>query len=112
MSRGIVLPDSAKAAAVPAASPITKQAPRDARAGLPLAVVIEAQRAGHQQVVHAVGYQHAVRQLGCTKPRLVRNRRPLEYHVARARSASFGQPLTPIVSSNEAQPSTSSPVSM
>ena len=27
MSRGIVLPDSARAAAVPAASPITKQAP-------------------------------------------------------------------------------------
>ncbi len=65
--------------------------------------------AGHQQIVDAFGHQHAIRQF--VEAARFRDRRKLEDHVA-GDMRSIGQPLTPMESSNEAQPSTSSPDSM
>ena len=108
MSRGIVLPDSASAAAEPAASPIAKQAPETRAADWP-SWVIEAQRPAISRLSMPSGtsmrYGNSLKPRDCGIGGNVKVTSP-------ATCCSIGQPLTPMESSNEAQPSTSSPDSM
>ena len=108
MSRGIVLPDSASAAAVPAASPIAKQAPETRAADWP-SWVIEAQRPAISKLSIPSGT--SIRYGSSLKPRDSGIGGNLKI-TSPATWDSIGQPLTPMLSSNEAQPSTSSPLSI
>src|SRR5476649_2139451 len=108
MSRGIVLPPSANAAADPAASPIAKQAPETRAADWP-SWVIEAQRPAINRLSIPSGT--SMRYGNSLKPRDSGIGVNLKI-TSPATWDSIGQPLTPIESGNEAQPSTSSPDSM
>src|ERR1700723_2768688 len=108
MSRGRVLPPSAKAAADPAASPIAKQAPETRAADWP-SWVIEAQRPATSRLSTPSG----------TSMRYGNSLKPHDSGIggnlkitSPATCDSIGQPLTPMESSNEAQASTSSPESI
>src|SRR6195952_3658460 len=108
MSRGIVLPDSASAAAEPAASPIAKQPP-DTRAADWPSWVIEAQRPATSRLSIPSGTR--IRYGNSLKPRDSGIGGNLKI-TSPATWDSIGQPLTPMLSSNEAQPSPPSPDSM
>src|ERR1700730_18786920 len=108
MSRARVLPPSASAAAVPAASPIAKHAP-DTRAADWPSWVIEAQRPAINRLSMPSGT--SIRYGNSLNPR----DSGIGGHIEITSPAiwdSIGQPLTPIESSKEEQPSTSSPESI
>src|SRR5437868_15381834 len=103
MSRGIVLPDSASAAAVPAASPIAKQAPETRAADCP-SWVIEAQRPATRRLSTRSGT--SMRYGNSLKPR----DSGIGGHLKTASPAtwdSIGQSLTPAEAPDEAQATTS-----
>src|ERR1700719_3488253 len=108
MSRGLVLPPSASAAADPAASPMTKQAPETRAADWP-SWVIEAQRPATSKLSMPSGVN--MRYGSSLNPRDSGIGGNLKI-TSPATWDSIGQPLTPIESSNAAQPSTSSPESI
>src|SRR4051812_50137438 len=105
MSRGIVLPESANAAAAPAASPIAKQAPETRAADWP-SWVIEAQRPAISRLSMPSG----------TSMRYGNSLKPRDCGIggegnvtAPAASCSLRQPLAPVGYPDDAQPGTAPP---